>query len=153
VTQQAQISVATHRLAHLPPTQYLIMEILASRYRLGEPFWTFPTFLRAPLAALQEAGLLWFESGVAPKSLRATLTDQGKAAVLEPGYEPPSSPTAHLVIDAHDVGGAGQPAAQVFNVWLDEQEAHTTARAIRGVIVAVPITADYRTETPRRADT
>lgn len=26
----------------LPPTQYLIGEVLTARYRLGEPFWHFP---------------------------------------------------------------------------------------------------------------
>ena len=26
----------------LPPTQYLVLDVLAARYRLGENAWTFP---------------------------------------------------------------------------------------------------------------
>ena len=35
----------------LPPTQYLVMGVLAARARLGEPYWTFPSRLRPTMRA------------------------------------------------------------------------------------------------------
>jgi|SRR5581483_498203 len=73
----------------LPPVQYLIMETLAARYRLGEPFWTFPKRLRPALDALQERGLLWWQSAVTPGDLRAHLTDAGRGAATYESYQTP----------------------------------------------------------------
>lgn len=36
----------------LPAAEYLVMETLAARHRLGEHFWTFPTRLRRVLKSL-----------------------------------------------------------------------------------------------------
>jgi hypothetical protein len=75
----------------LPPTEYLIMETLAARHRLGEPFWTFPLRLRTPLNALQGKGLIWTRSAPTP-DLQAHLTDEGRACCLSGTYEPPPRP-------------------------------------------------------------
>lgn len=74
----------------LPPTQYLILEVLAARWRTGEKTWTFPAQLRAHLNALTTAGLISWEPGNGPKRLRARLTAVGQKTMMPGGYEPPS---------------------------------------------------------------
>ena len=73
----------------LPPTQYLVLEVLAARARLGEACWTFPARLKPALNALQSLGLIWWRHAPIPDHVRAYLTDTGREAVLSPGYEPP----------------------------------------------------------------
>jgi hypothetical protein len=73
----------------LPPTQYLILEVLAARYRLGEHTWPFPSRLNAAGEALAAAGLIAWVSHPAPYTRRAWLTDVGKAAVLLGDYQTP----------------------------------------------------------------
>lgn len=74
----------------LPPTQQLILEVFAGRYRLGEQVWTFPTTLRKPLSELADRGLVTVLNGIAEKSVRARLTDAGKALMLDERYRPPN---------------------------------------------------------------
>lgn len=61
-----------------PPTQYLVMEVLAARHRLGEQFWPFPQNCRQPIDALADAGLVHIvkDSDVVG-SIRVRLTDKG----------------------------------------------------------------------------
>lgn len=73
----------------LPPTQYLILDVLAARHRLGEHCWTFPDRLRQALDALTDAGLIEQKSAPTPRATRAWLTDAGRAAVLSERYVPP----------------------------------------------------------------
>jgi len=73
----------------LPPTQYLVLEVLAARARLGEACWTFPARLRPALNALQSLGLIWWRHAPIPASVQAYLTDAGREAVLSAGYAPP----------------------------------------------------------------
>jgi hypothetical protein len=75
----------------LPPTQYLILETLAARLRLGETRWPFPRRLLPALNVLENLGLLWFESDVAPGVYRAALTAAGRGAILRATYKPPIS--------------------------------------------------------------
>lgn len=72
----------------LPPTQYLILEVLAAHYRLGETTWSFPTSTERALLALQSAGLVDTFGSTRPKTVRARLTEAGKAAVLAEGHRP-----------------------------------------------------------------
>lgn len=73
----------------LPPTQYLILEVLAARYRLGEHTWPFPSRLNAAGEALVRLGLIAWASHPEPGTQRAWLTDAGKTAVLSGDYELP----------------------------------------------------------------
>lgn len=73
----------------LPPTQYLIMEVLAARARCGEPLWTFPAVLRYQLDALVRDGLIDVLNSPAPGSLRARFTDAGRKVALKADYVPP----------------------------------------------------------------
>lgn len=73
----------------LPPTQYLVMEVLAARYRLGHHGWCFPTKVTPALDALVEKGYLWYKSWVTPKTLLVFLTEDGKKTWLSEDYVPP----------------------------------------------------------------
>lgn len=74
----------------LPPTQLLILEVLAARYRTGETTWSFPTSLERALLALQSAGLVATFGSTRPKVVRARLTDAGRTAALLDGYTVPA---------------------------------------------------------------
>lgn len=73
----------------LPPTQYLMMEVLAARYRLGENYWTFPSSHRRIADELERKGLVYQKSGRVERTILVWLTDAGKAGVLSPNYQPP----------------------------------------------------------------
>lgn len=83
---------------NLPPTQYLILDVLAARHRAGEPYWSFPTMLRPALSALVNAGLVDVISSPAPSTLRARLTPNGEDAVLSLTYQLPT-PTIAAALD------------------------------------------------------
>lgn len=70
----------------------LAMEVLAARYRLGEPFWTFRTVHGPALRALSDEGLAYVMPGVVEGTIRAGLTEDGKKAVLSSTYTPPKDP-------------------------------------------------------------
>jgi hypothetical protein len=86
-----EAATATIDTDELPPVRYLIMEVLAARYRTGETTWTFPSRLRRSLEALAGLGLIGCKSGVAPRTYIAWLTDAGKASALSDTYVPPNS--------------------------------------------------------------
>jgi hypothetical protein len=81
----------------LPPTQLLILEVLAARHRLGEHVWPFPTSVAPAVAALNRAGLVDQLNGNQPHTVRAQLTDKGRAAVLFGDYVSPlHTPTERI---------------------------------------------------------
>lgn len=73
----------------LTPSEDLVLEVLAARYRLGENAWTFKTRHGKALSGLVSKGLVWTKPGVIHQTLLAALTDEGRAAVLSPTYVPP----------------------------------------------------------------
>lgn len=86
----------------LPPTQYLIMEVLAARWRTGEPFWTFPSTLRHTLDALVRADLIDVLNSPAPGSLRARLTETGRKHSLKRDYVTPVGEIYDVMLDQID---------------------------------------------------
>ena len=78
---------------NLPPTQYLILEVLAARHRLGEQLWTFPTRLRSYVERLADLGLVGWKSGIAPKTVMVWLTEAGGRAAMDESYVPPNERT------------------------------------------------------------
>ncbi len=68
---------------------YLILEVLAARFRCGEKLWTFESRLRPALNALEAAGLVTLMSGVTENTIRARLTDKGLAETVSPSYNVP----------------------------------------------------------------
>ncbi len=81
----------------LPPTQLLILEVLAARHRLGERLWPFPSRLQPQIGALDRLGLVWQASGNVPYTVRAGLTDAGVKAMLHGPYVPPVHEPAERV--------------------------------------------------------
>lgn len=73
----------------LPPTQYLVIETLAARWRLGEVCWTFPNMVRPALRGLQEAGLIAYKDASIEGCQLAWFTEKGKEAALDDSYIPP----------------------------------------------------------------
>lgn len=84
----------------LPPTQALVLEILAARHRLGETWWTFSTRHLTALRALEKRGLVGLMHGIIPHTCRAYLTDAGRRAALSETYEGPCTFTRGSLIDA-----------------------------------------------------
>lgn len=78
--------------AEVTPTEELIMEVLAARFRLGEKFWTFgnhPTSVRAA-RRLEERGFVYHMSGQVERTFRLGLTEQGiDEWKLNKPYKPP----------------------------------------------------------------
>lgn len=71
------------------PTQSLLMEQLASRTRLGESLWTFDQRFKKQLEELQSIGLVNVMHGITEKTVRASLTEVGKAEYLSDSYTSP----------------------------------------------------------------
>lgn len=73
----------------LPPTQYLILEVLSARHRLGEQSWPFPNVLRPALNALAGHGLVNVDSH--PTGWRrVSLTETGRRAAQLEHYASPT---------------------------------------------------------------
>jgi hypothetical protein len=81
----------------LPPTQALVVEILAARARLGENHWTFSTRHRPALEALAGRGLVHWKAGIVERTCLAWLTEPGRAAALSEAYR---TPAVRLLEDA-----------------------------------------------------
>lgn len=73
----------------LTPTEALVMEVLAARFRLGETSWPMPDRVKPALKGLAAKGLLSFQSDIMPRYQRATMTEEGKKIFMRPGYIPP----------------------------------------------------------------
>ena len=70
----------------MPVTQYLIMDTLAARWRLGEEFWTFPRKVMPMLRKLSDEGWVHWQGGVNQGTVVASLTHRGMKATLTPSY-------------------------------------------------------------------
>lgn len=73
----------------LPPTQFLMAEVLAARYRCGEMTWTFPRSHKHIAKALEDRRLVWWKSGIVENTILVGFTDEGKKACLSADYVPP----------------------------------------------------------------
>lgn len=100
----------------LPPTQYLILEVLAARYRMGEHHWTFPDRCAPAARALEQAGLVWLRSGPAPHAFEARFTDAGRVACLSGEYV---SPDVQRLQD--ELVAAKREAASLERLWRAEK--------------------------------
>ena len=76
-------------MSDLTPTQNLLLEVLAARYRLGENIWTFDSCHARNLNLLAEKGYVRTMHGIVEKSVRASLTTEGIDACIDPHYIPP----------------------------------------------------------------
>lgn len=117
----------------LPPTQYLILDVLAARYRTGEHVWTFPTMPAIVAAArrLERLGLVDVENTGKPATKRVRLTDAGKTAVLSEEYQPPKPfPDTVRVVVVVNQANASKPfgMATVHGMTCDNGEAQQWVR-------------------------
>lgn len=62
----------------LPAAQYLILDVLAARHRLGDRVWSFPRKFKPILNRLQAAGLVEWRRSSHPDVLQAWLTPAGR---------------------------------------------------------------------------
>lgn len=74
----------------LTPTEYLILEVLAARFRLGEHLWPFPNRFRPALRTLHAKGLVSFQSHVTAGNQAVRLTVDGEHRCLDLSYRPPA---------------------------------------------------------------
>jgi len=81
--------VADFDSSTLTPTEDLVMEVLAARYRLGERLWTFDSRCRPAIRRLAARGLANEIHGMVENTIRASLTDEGRAAYVTADYVPP----------------------------------------------------------------
>lgn len=61
-------------------TEYLMMEVLVARFRLGEVFWIFPKSMRSIARKLDARGFVFWSYGIAPNSIRVSLCNAGLEA-------------------------------------------------------------------------
>jgi hypothetical protein len=67
----------TDILDGLTPTEYLVLDVMVARYRLGDDGWTFPTQIGPALARLATRGYVDYKSGVVQNTLQVWFTDKG----------------------------------------------------------------------------
>lgn len=72
----------------LTPTQDLILDVLAGRYRLGDTLWTFDSRLSPAIDGLSDLGLVQPMHGTVHKTVRASLTEAGIAASMINDFTP-----------------------------------------------------------------
>jgi hypothetical protein len=61
----------------LTPTEYLVLDVMVARWRLGDDSWTFPTRVGPALARLATRGYVNYKSGVVQNTLHVWFTDKG----------------------------------------------------------------------------
>lgn len=76
-------------MSDLTPTEELIGDVLAARARTGETMWTFDSRLTKQLLHLEALGLIGTTHGIIEKTVRAYLTEDGKARFISDKYVPP----------------------------------------------------------------
>jgi hypothetical protein len=77
-------------VSELPPTQELILEVLAARWRLGESTWTFDKRLTPTVKQLAAAGLVGWKAGIIEKTILVWFTRAGATLTLSSTYTPPN---------------------------------------------------------------
>jgi hypothetical protein len=82
----APIDLTEYDSYSFTPTEELILETLAARYRLGELVWTFSSRHNAALDKLAAKKLIHWKHGVVDHSSLVFFTDTGKAVMLANRY-------------------------------------------------------------------
>lgn len=79
----------------LTPTERLILEVLAARWRLGDDdCFTFATDVLKQLRKLEKLGLIWWKHGVIEKTALVGLKTAGMDMVFSPNYNGKGRPYA-----------------------------------------------------------
>jgi len=85
----------------LTPTEELILDVLAARFRTGESVWTFGSRTHAAAASLERKGLVALMAGQVERTYRASLTITGQKLCTSDTY---SSPIDQAREKAYDEG-------------------------------------------------
>lgn len=117
----------------LPPSQYLMMEVLAARARRGSGAWTFPrkAAITTALVALTEHGWAGWKYGVVQDTVLAWPTETGLAAFQAPDFDPAGQPV--WVVSPVDAGIDGLAPSRVYGddigpfPTFEQAEAHRQA--------------------------
>lgn len=112
----------------LPPTQQLVLEVLAARHRLGEQVWPFPAIHGRALRGLEQAGLITLLNGVVEHTTRARFTDAGLKLVMRGNYQPPNGGIDRLRTALEAIADYAEPRADT--VIGMESIAKTARRAL-----------------------
>jgi hypothetical protein len=73
----------------LPPTQMLLLELLAARYRLGHDGWNIHTKAQKAVEQLEAKGLVTWKHWTIAGSMLVWLTEEGKKASMSDSYISP----------------------------------------------------------------
>ena len=73
----------------MTPTEDLIGEVLAARFRLGETWWPFPNATKPAASRMESAGLVDLTHGMVAGTYRARLTAKGLDVFISPTYQAP----------------------------------------------------------------
>lgn len=116
----------------LTPTEWLVLDLLVARRRLGANVWSFPSELRPTLRRLESSGFIGFKHGVVAGTLLAWLIDGGPADAWTAPTSDHTSATE--VVDAAD--------AFVFAAHLGKIDATDAGEAVEAVAVAASRTGN-----------
>lgn len=110
------------------PTEWLAMEVLVARWRIGDESWSFPSSHRPIIARLEARGWVWSGSSPAPGTIRVFLAGPGLRAWGVD--EPPGRPW----------GSAKQDVAPVVSrdwesmAWAALRYTRTTLESLAGLL-------------------
>lgn len=136
-------------MTDLTPTQDLLMNLLVARHRLGERLWTFDARHKTALEQLADRGLATVMHGAVENTVRASLTEAGRAEWVSETYVPPllaqvEAAAAARAADAYDTGFlrgevvgfnvASDVAHEKYGVHIG-RKAYGRARAKRAVLL------------------
>jgi hypothetical protein len=85
---------------NLTPTEELMGDVLAARFRLGENLWTFNNRLLKTAMSMEDRGLITVMHGIVEKTFRASLTVKGKSVFLFDDYVTPVDTDKQKAVDA-----------------------------------------------------
>lgn len=118
----------------LPPTQDLVMEVLAARARTGEVEWSFATRHMGTIRRLAELGLVTWRAHNIYGHVYVRLTDAGRAEYLGDEYVPPilanEDRIAQAIGDPGSIVGRRDPGESVTR-WSTRAVITTLLRAAR----------------------
>lgn len=118
-------------LNDMTPTEDLFCEVLAGRFRTGERSWTFSAMHTRTAKSLEAKGMIWWKHAIIERHIVAGLTDEGKAAFLDPEYTGPgtSAPatTQQTFGYCAECGGA-----IVYHDWCQGQWTHVNNSSVIG---------------------
>ena len=72
----------------LTPTEELVMDVLAARFRTGERLWAFGSGATRAVLRLEQLGYVQSMHGITDHTIRASLTGAGRAAWLSTSWVP-----------------------------------------------------------------